>query len=265
MDLSRDDTLRNRSSERQAVEAEPAVELFGQGEGLPGLFQRALGSLGLSRQPIAQPASDSEMHEMQRQQRRKAAARQTTATYRGDRNPNRRLRHASWKGDLELARTSVEFGASVEAQDDDSFTPVLIASRWNRLEMLRYLVDELQADVSHRNRFGDSALNLALQYGHSDIVEYLVSIGCVIDDPSSPTLRKAQSANEWLRCADRVTPTADDIKSLRVKVHEERWAKRARTTTASAKVFDDGDGSAGIIGEHSFRVGQKVVRKAPRI
>ena len=59
------------------------------------------------------------------------------ATYRADKDLHRRLRHAAWKGDVEMARQMLRRGAKLEATDGDNYTPLLIASRWNRTEMVK--------------------------------------------------------------------------------------------------------------------------------
>ena len=51
------------------------------------------------------------------------------ATYRADKDLHRRLRHAAWKGDVEMARQMLRRGAKLEATDGDNYTPLLIASR----------------------------------------------------------------------------------------------------------------------------------------
>ena len=59
------------------------------------------------------------------------------AEYRPDHDAHRRLRHAAWKGDVRLARAMLGRGAKLEATDGDKYTPLLIAARWNRLEMVQ--------------------------------------------------------------------------------------------------------------------------------
>ena len=59
------------------------------------------------------------------------------ATYRADKDLHRRLRHAAWKGDVEMARQMLRRGAKLEATDGDNYTPLLIASRWNRMDMVK--------------------------------------------------------------------------------------------------------------------------------
>lgn len=62
------------------------------------------------------------------------------AKYRPDQDAHRRLRHAAWKGDVRLARAMLQRGAKLEATDGDEYTPLLIAARWNRIEMVKVRV-----------------------------------------------------------------------------------------------------------------------------
>ena len=59
------------------------------------------------------------------------------AKYRPDQDTQKRLRHAAWKGDVRLARAMLDHGAKLEATDSDHYTPLLIAARWNRIEMVK--------------------------------------------------------------------------------------------------------------------------------
>jgi ankyrin repeat protein len=57
-----------------------------------------------------------------------------------DKDRDRRLRHAAWRGDVALAKRMLKAGADVEQMDADHFTPVMIASRWGQLDIVRLLV-----------------------------------------------------------------------------------------------------------------------------
>ena len=105
---------------------------------------------------------------------------------------DRKLRHAAWKGDITLAANLLDRGIDIEGTDADGapqaamlplqrsnflagapistrrppprcrpagFTPVLIAARWDRLEMLRFLLDRGGAS-RRRDRHSADALSL---------------------------------------------------------------------------------------------------------
>ncbi len=208
----------------------------------------------------------------------------TTATYQRDRNPHRRLRHAAWKGDIALAKVMVTKGGSVEGRDGDKYTPLLIASRWDRLAFVKYLVEECHADLTVRNGEGDSAYNLAKLYGHDAVAEYLLSAGCS-DEPNSLRIERKESADQWLAKVTS-TPSAEEIAQMRSNVHTEyerlraeaalaadprKAAAVAETAAIKAATGLDGDeadahrsSTGGVVGQLTFPVSQRFLRKAPR-
>lgn len=208
----------------------------------------------------------------------------TTATYQQDRNVHRRLRHAAWKGDISLGKQMVSKGAMVEGRDGDKYTALLIAARWNRMEFVQYLVETLGADLTVRNGEGDSAHNLAVLYGHDAMAEYLLSVGCT-DEPNQLRVNRQESADQWLAKV-ATTPSAAEIAQMRTNVHTEyerlraenaaaadpRKAKAvAETVAIKAATGLDGDeadahrAGDGIVGQLTFPVSQRFLRKAPRV
>lgn len=207
------------------------------------------------------------------------------ATYQRDRNPHRRLRHAAWKGDVALAKQMATKGGSIEGRDGDKYTPLLIAARWDRLEFVKYLVEVHRADMTVRNAEGDSAYNLAVLYGHDAVAKYLLAAGCS-DEPNQLRLERQESAHEWLAKA-RPTPTSEQIAQMRANVHTEYERLRAETTvaadprraaaiaeTAAIKAATGLDGDEadahrkqgdGVVGQLTFPVSQRFLRKAPRL
>lgn len=208
----------------------------------------------------------------------------TTATHQRDRIPRRRLRHAAWKGDLALAKQMVAKGAPVESTDGDNYTPLLIAARWNRMEFVVYLIEGLNADLNARNGEGDSAYNLAKLYGHDEVAAYLAQAGCSAE-PNSLRENRQSSADQWLSKAVIATPNAEDISQMRTKVHTEyerhltnvavaadprKAAAVAETEAIKAATGLDGDAAdahrfatEGVVGQLTYPVGQKFLRKAP--
>ena len=59
------------------------------------------------------------------------------------------------------------------ADDRDGNTAVHLASMYNRLDILRYLLAK-GADATIKNRFGSTPLDLATHFRHSDCIELLV-------------------------------------------------------------------------------------------
>lgn len=91
---------------------------------------------------------------------------------------HRQLRHAAWKGDSKLAKNMLKRGAEVEGVDSELFTPLLIAARWGQLKLLKLLIEQHSASLLAKTREGDTAYNLALDYGHSDCSDWLAGKGC---------------------------------------------------------------------------------------
>eukprot|EP01052_Picozoa_sp_SAG31_P004542 SAG31_NODE_189_length_20842_cov_12.518151_10_plen_497_part_00 len=235
---------------------------------------------------------------------------QMPATYRADRNPDRRLRHAAWKGDIDLAAQMLDRGTNIEGTDADGmytpftncissktytgvlllslfalrmlpfagFTPALIAARWNRLEMLRFLM-ERGADINARNQEMDSAYNLAVLYKHSDIENFLKTSGA---DTSPNNLREGREDDraEWLAMLKPATPSREQILQMRKLVHDtyaemmaKKRAEKAKLAVAeatglsqaqAAKQLEKASAEGQVVGQLIFPVGQKVVKRAPR-
>lgn len=88
---------------------------------------------------------------------------------------------------VEVIRTLIERGANVNAVRADGFTPLLLAVFFGNADVVRVLV-ESGADVTATTRFGTSAQMWAMARGFYDISEYLQQRGvksqvpAVVDD-----------------------------------------------------------------------------------
>lgn len=121
----------------------------------------------------------------------------------GDRGLQRKLRHKAWMGDTKAVVQLLSKGADVDKRDEDGFTALLIASRWGRLDLVRYLVEQAGADIAAVEKSaGLSAYGLAASQGFEEVADYLASKGCATTaaKPSAAMVR-ATSADDWLRCA----------------------------------------------------------------
>jgi hypothetical protein len=203
------------------------------------------------------------------------------ATYRADRDIHRRLRHSAWKGQVDIAKRMIKRGADVEGADGDGFTPLLIASRWGRLDMLKYLVEELKVDLTVTNEEGNSAHNLAVIYHFDEVAEYLASQGCSTT-PNGLTLKRQESADAWL--AQVMPPTDEEIEKLRDTVEStyselrqssssggadgpSEAARQVAAISAATGLDEEGakrNAEEEVVGQQTFPVAQKAVKKAPR-
>ena len=99
-----------------------------------------------------------------------------TRQARSDTDPDRALRYAAWQGDGAKLRESLLKGAKVDAADSDGFSALVVAARWNRVSILQSLIVVHGADIDHRTRLGQTALDVAVEHGHTEAEEYLRSI-----------------------------------------------------------------------------------------
>ena len=130
----------------------------------------------------------------------------TPATYKRAKNPERQLRYAAWEGNLKELQEIASFqGVDVNTVDGDGFSPLLIAARWNRLEVAKVLLETLQVDITLCTSEGDSAYNLAEIHGHTEMAAYLASKGCS-RSPNVLREQRSASAETWLQAALPQTP-----------------------------------------------------------
>lgn len=78
------------------------------------------------------------------------------------------------KGDLEKVKESIKEGIDVNARDDGNtnMTPLLWASFYGRLEILKLLKDE-GADLKVQNNLGENALMISIIRDRSDVTWFL--------------------------------------------------------------------------------------------
>eukprot|EP01043_Picozoa_sp_COSAG02_P023681 COSAG02_NODE_1271_length_13526_cov_6.207865_5_plen_228_part_00 len=125
----------------------------------------------------------------------------TPATYKRAKNRERQLRYASWEGNLtEVQELASIAEVDVNTVDGDGFSPLLIAVRWNRLEVAKVLLEVLQADITLRTCEGDSAYNLAEIHGHTEMAVYLKRKGCSCA-PNELREQRSASGQTWLLAA----------------------------------------------------------------
>lgn len=62
----------------------------------------------------------------------------------------------------------------VNLKNEDGFTPAMVAARLSHLEMMKILVDA-GADLAAKNKFGKTALDIAIRSQNSDVEKYLKS------------------------------------------------------------------------------------------
>jgi len=70
---------------------------------------------------------------------------------------------------------------------------LLIASEYNRLSIIRYLIDQ-GTDLNAQNLAGNTSLHIAAEYGHLQIVNCLIDSGALVDSRNSNSWTPLHSA-----------------------------------------------------------------------
>ena len=77
---------------------------------------------------------------------------------------------------LNLVSDLIVLGANLEWKDEDGVTPLLVAIRWDKVEIARMLI-EAQADVNVQDKFNRTPLREATWNGQVEIVKMLIGAG----------------------------------------------------------------------------------------
>ena len=93
-----------------------------------------------------------------------------------DTNDMTLLHYAAWGGSLVVVEYLVEQGASLEATDANDMTLLHWAAWGGSLAVVEYLIEQ-GANVEATTNFGWTARTVAEDECHSDVAEYLKSIG----------------------------------------------------------------------------------------
>lgn len=78
------------------------------------------------------------------------------------------------KGDLEVIKKLVEYGANVNAKSNE-MTPLMFAARYNKVEILKFLVSK-GAKINAKDSKGFTALKYAELSNAFDAVQYLKQV-----------------------------------------------------------------------------------------
>eukprot|EP00239_Pterosperma_sp_CCMP1384_P000450 CAMPEP_0197853200 /NCGR_PEP_ID=MMETSP1438-20131217/22268_1 /TAXON_ID=1461541 /ORGANISM="Pterosperma sp., Strain CCMP1384" /LENGTH=286 /DNA_ID=CAMNT_0043467511 /DNA_START=255 /DNA_END=1112 /DNA_ORIENTATION=+ len=108
----------------------------------------------------------------------------TAKSEAADRPGRTRIGMAAERGDFRKVEAYIEDGDDPNAPDDYDETPLYIASGVGALVIVKYLVEEHAADVSHRNHDKWTPLAWAVARGHLKVAKYLVARGA---NPNSMT------------------------------------------------------------------------------
>lgn len=97
-------------------------------------------------------------------------------------DPNTSLLFNVMTGSMEGVKYSLQKNADINCQNDQGYSPLLIAAQYGRIKIFRYLIEN-GADIHLRISANITALGLAVYAGCSDIVTLLLDHGA---DPNVP-------------------------------------------------------------------------------
>ncbi|SFB24287.1 Ankyrin repeat-containing protein [Flavobacterium swingsii] len=84
------------------------------------------------------------------------------------------LCNAIIKGDFETVKKFIEYGADVN-QTSDGMTPLMLAARYNKVEIVKILLDK-GARLDEKNERGYTALNYAEMSKSVDVLDFLKKV-----------------------------------------------------------------------------------------
>ena len=90
------------------------------------------------------------------------------------------LEVATFDGDVDEVARIITEGADIDARNRYGMTALMIAVTRGHGPLTQWLIDR-GADLDHTAKYGMSALMLAVIYGHTDIVDSLVKAGARTD------------------------------------------------------------------------------------
>ncbi|OWY99572.1 Serine/threonine protein kinase [Phytophthora megakarya] len=90
-----------------------------------------------------------------------------------DKNRETALMKAAGNNHIDIVRYLIEHEAEVNAVNDWGCTALMLAARWEQLELVRCIAEHPRADVNIHDFYGGTALMKAALNGHSKVVRYL--------------------------------------------------------------------------------------------
>jgi len=136
----------------------------------------------------------------------------------------------------DAARIQLRHGADTEVRDAGGFTPLLLAARYNQLEVLQVLLQHgartdarapLDADLGHDNVELGSCVHLAAESGHVHVLKFLVTAAALDADERTCGVQEVTA----LQLAARLG-RADVVRFLAARADVDVDARDARGMTA---------------------------------
>ena len=139
------------------------------------------------------------------------------------------LHRFSYIGDLSKVKQALKNGANLEKYDDKKMTPLLNAGFKNRVNVVKYLIDN-GADINHKSHSGRNILTYAIQKHNRVLAKYLLdkNIEVVISDDNTDSLLSAIEYRE-LEIVKLLLPFYKNLdRDIFIKKDDRHW--KTKTT-----------------------------------
>ena len=81
--------------------------------------------------------------------------------------------NAAMNGQLETVKAMLARGVPVDAKDNYGYTALMWGAGNGHLEVVRYLVEHAKANVEVKNKYGNTALDIAISWNKKNVADYL--------------------------------------------------------------------------------------------
>jgi len=99
--------------------------------------------------------------------------------------------NAAYAGQVDVVQTMLKAGENVDAQDPKfNSTALILAAQQGHVDIVRLLLDN-HADINAMTKHGQTALSQAAYNGHMDVVKLLIEHGAKLDARLRPSVLDA--------------------------------------------------------------------------
>lgn len=100
--------------------------------------------------------------------------------------PKRALLRAAFRGDFEMCKLLIDYGADYNAPDINGFTPLHVAAQEGHNTVIMLLCQQPSINIEARNRDGTTPYILASQDGRVEVIKILTKFGA---NPNHSTIQ----------------------------------------------------------------------------
>ncbi len=90
-------------------------------------------------------------------------------------HPQNMLFSAIWRNDVDALRSAIARGANINKVNEFDHTPLMIAAKYNCLEVVQTLVIEYNADINYNNKNNINALVLSIANKNPRVLLFLLN------------------------------------------------------------------------------------------